>query len=198
MAPPQAPSFSLRACLRLRAYRRDEPGSGRDTYRLASFEAEQEASPEECSRVSPDETYAEVVAEGAVGAFAAVLDPQGRVLIARERKAPFRFGFPGGRIEPGETAQAAAVRECLEETGLAVAVSHLIGRYSFVNGLEAYVFRCFRVGTADAKAEEGSQAAWYEPDSVPLPIRGSFQYALPDLLADHHNVRKTSLRVPRG
>ena len=28
--------------------------------------------------------------------------------------------FPGGKIEPGENAEAAAVRECLEETGLEV------------------------------------------------------------------------------
>jgi len=28
--------------------------------------------------------------------------------------------FPGGKIERGETAEAAAVRECLEETGLSV------------------------------------------------------------------------------
>lgn len=28
--------------------------------------------------------------------------------------------FPGGKIQPGETPETAAVRECLEETGLAV------------------------------------------------------------------------------
>jgi 8-oxo-dGTP diphosphatase len=28
--------------------------------------------------------------------------------------------FPGGKIEPGESPEAAAVRECLEETGLTV------------------------------------------------------------------------------
>lgn len=35
--------------------------------------------------------------------------------------------FPGGKIEPGETAEQATLRECLEETGLAVEV---VGRYS--------------------------------------------------------------------
>jgi mutator protein MutT len=30
--------------------------------------------------------------------------------------------FPGGKQEPGETAEQAAVRECLEEAGLAVRV----------------------------------------------------------------------------
>ena len=32
--------------------------------------------------------------------------------------------FPGGKLQPGESAAEAAVRECLEETGLAVRVLH--------------------------------------------------------------------------
>ena len=35
--------------------------------------------------------------------------------------------FPGGKIEPGETIQEAAVRECLEETGIKVVP---VGLYS--------------------------------------------------------------------
>jgi 8-oxo-dGTP diphosphatase len=142
--------------------------------------------------------YPDVVAEGAIGAFAAVLDRQGRVLIVRERKPPFRFGFPGGRIEPGETAMAAVVRECREENGLDVAVSHLIGSYSFVNGLEAQVFSCVLVDTGDVKAENGSIAAWYEPGEVPRPLRGSFHHALPDVLAGRRDVTKTNLPLLSG
>ena len=36
--------------------------------------------------------------------------------------------FPGGKVEPGEAAAAAAVREVMEETGLAVEVRGEIGR----------------------------------------------------------------------
>ena len=40
------------------------------------------------------------------------------------------WGLPGGWVEPGESLAVAAVREVLEETGLSVEVTHLIGVYS--------------------------------------------------------------------
>jgi len=43
-----------------------------------------------------------------------------RVLVGRRRDGMPRWTFPGGGIEPGETAQEAAVREVREETGLLV------------------------------------------------------------------------------
>ena len=41
-------------------------------------------------------------------------------------EAPGLHEFPGGKVEAGESAAAAAARECLEETGLAVRIGPLI------------------------------------------------------------------------
>ncbi len=56
----------------------------------------------------------------------AVVVQEGRVLVGQRaldaREAPGRAEFPGGKIEPHESAAEAAARECLEETGVAVRV----------------------------------------------------------------------------
>lgn len=36
--------------------------------------------------------------------------------------------FPGGKVQPGEAAAAAAARECLEESGVAVQIGELLDR----------------------------------------------------------------------
>ena len=53
----------------------------------------------------------------------AVVEHAGRFLVGQRPTGVPLAGlreFPGGKIEPGETPEAAAVRECLEETGLRV------------------------------------------------------------------------------
>ena len=56
----------------------------------------------------------------------AVVRHAGRVLIGRRGAGVPLAGlweFPGGKVREGETAEEAAARECLEETGLAVHIA---------------------------------------------------------------------------
>lgn len=53
----------------------------------------------------------------------AVVEHEGRFLIGQRPEGVPLAGlweFPGGKIQPGESPEEAAVRECLEETGLTV------------------------------------------------------------------------------
>ena len=58
------------------------------------------------------------------GAIVVLIDAHDRVLLLLRPKiarwAPEKWGFPGGKIEPGETPEAAAIRETKEETTLDV------------------------------------------------------------------------------
>ena len=59
---------------------------------------------------------------------AALVDADGRVLLAQRPQGKSLAGlweFPGGKIEPGETPDAALVRELEEELGIAVAETAL-------------------------------------------------------------------------
>jgi 8-oxo-dGTP pyrophosphatase MutT (NUDIX family) len=49
------------------------------------------------------------------------------VLVGRRRDGNPPWTFPGGKIEPGESPEDAAVRETLEETGLRVRATGVIG-----------------------------------------------------------------------
>jgi len=56
-------------------------------------------------------------------AAAALVDVDGRVLIARRPEGKSLAGlweFPGGKVEPGETPEAALIRELDEELGIQV------------------------------------------------------------------------------
>jgi 8-oxo-dGTP diphosphatase len=59
------------------------------------------------------------------GAHLLVEDEKGRILVVRTTYTGPGWMLPGGRVERGETPQAAAARETSEETGLAVRVDRL-------------------------------------------------------------------------
>jgi 8-oxo-dGTP pyrophosphatase MutT (NUDIX family) len=62
-------------------------------------------------------------------AFAAVRDSAGRVLLVR-RADTLNWELPGGKVEPGESALDAVVREVAEESGVMISVTGLSGVYT--------------------------------------------------------------------
>jgi phosphoglycolate phosphatase len=53
-------------------------------------------------------------------------DAAGNMLLVRTRKWSDKWGIPGGKVELGESLEAAFAREILEETGLAVRSPRLV------------------------------------------------------------------------
>lgn len=63
---------------------------------------------------------------------AAVIEVDGKVLLARNIAWPEKmFALVAGFLERDETPEQAVAREVLEETGLTVTATHLIGVYEF-------------------------------------------------------------------
>ena len=62
-----------------------------------------------------------------MGACTAVID-DGKILLTKREDFEV-WCLPGGAVEDGESTAQAAVRETLEETGLHIELSYLIGLY---------------------------------------------------------------------
>jgi 8-oxo-dGTP diphosphatase len=129
------------------------------------------------------------------GAAAIVFDQDGRVLVVKENYDRFRWSFPGGRLEAGETPEQACVREAREETGADVVVRELVGRYGLDNGFEAYAFVCDLLAGVPAlqPGDELSEVTWLAPDAIPQPQSNILHYALPDALAGRRGVEHDAL-----
>jgi 8-oxo-dGTP diphosphatase len=110
--------------------------------------------------------------------FVAVRRPSGQLLLVRRRDSGV-WELPGGRVDIGESAQAAAIRETAEEAGLVIRITGLVGLYTrpsqIVRGADgvvrqqfAVVLRGEQVGQSDPRADgiETDSVAWMAHDEL--------------------------------
>ncbi|MGH3088964.1 MAG: NUDIX hydrolase [Rubrobacteraceae bacterium] len=76
--------------------------------------------------------------------------------------------YPGGFVERGERAEAAAEREALEETGMEVEVTGLVGLYTYEGQIPAIAsFAAKVVGGELAPLDETLDVKVFPKDSLP-------------------------------
>ena len=112
----------------------------------------------------------------AVAAGVIVEDREGRLLLVRRAKEPARglLGVPGGFVDQGETAEASALRETREETGLEVEGLGFLGSWPNLyewRGISYPVVDLYftgRVGDGSSASarHEVEEVLWRRPDEV--------------------------------
>ncbi len=99
---------------------------------------------------------------------AALYDNDGRVLIAQRppgKHMAGRWEFPGGKIDDGESEQAALSRELSEELGITVGSAHplLTIRHDYVDRSVELVMWIVEDYAGDPRSLDGQQLKWVPP-----------------------------------
>ncbi len=105
-----------------------------------------------------------------------LVEMDGGIVLVRRGQPPFAgsWALPAGYIEADESAEAAALRECREETGLQVELLELFGVSSFPEGpVQSGLIIFYRARPVAGSLRAGSDAAEarvFPPDALPDPI----------------------------
>lgn len=135
-----------------------------------------------------------------VGAL--VTNPEGKVLIVRTRKWRGSWGVPGGKVEWGETLEAALLREFREEVGLELSQVqfavlqeavvdpqfHQSAHFVLVN------YFAFSQGSAITPNDEIEAWLWLAPEAALLHPLNSFTRVLLRLYLDQGRSNGAQLR----
>jgi 8-oxo-dGTP diphosphatase len=123
-----------------------------------------------------------------------IIEAGDRIVLIRRRHPPPGWAIPGGFIDAGEKAQDAAVREALEETGLQVTLTGLLGVYSDpARDPRRHTISTIYIGKAEGTPSGGDDAAeagLFSERDLPSPL--AFDHAR--ILADYFRFRKTGER----
>jgi 8-oxo-dGTP diphosphatase len=123
-----------------------------------------------------------------------IIEVGDRIVLVRRKHPPAGWAIPGGFVEAGETLESAAVREALEETGLPVTLTALLGVYSDpARDPRHHTVSTVYVGRAEGSPSGGDDAAearLFAECDLPSPL--AFDHA--KILADYFRYKKTGQR----
>jgi 8-oxo-dGTP diphosphatase len=122
--------------------------------------------------------------------------PDGGIVLVRRRHPPPGWALPGGFIEAGESAAAAARREFREETGLDVELAEQFHVYADPRrdprGPTLSVVFIGRATGTPVGADDAAEARVWPLDALPAPL--AFDHGL--ILADYRRYRRDGHRPP--
>lgn len=126
-----------------------------------------------------------------------IRNEKGEILLQKRRDKNM-WGFPGGAMEIGESANSAVIREVKEETGLDVEVEDLIGIYtnyydSYPNGDRAQTISVFVTlkivgGELINTNEETMELQFFDINNFPKLVNKQHEDVYKDIKNKNYNV----------
>ena len=115
-------------------------------------------------------------------AVAILLFDQGKILGVSRKDSHDDFGLPGGKLEPGESFEAAAKRETFEETGL-----HIYGLHKVFERMDDdfMVVTFAAQWTGKIKTAEKGVVKWVTWDELQSGTFGKYNFWLESTLKEN-------------
>lgn len=124
--------------------------------------------------------------------------PHRPIILIERLNEPHGWAIPGGFVDVGETVEAAARREALEEVSLEVTLTCLLGLYSDprrdARGHTVTAVYVAEASGSPKAADDAKRAVIIEPPEWPQPLAFDHAEVLNDYLAFRTQGRLTPLR----
>ena len=126
-----------------------------------------------------------------------IFNPAGEILLQKRADNGY-WGLPGGKVDIGESVEQGAIREVLEETGLHVATTRLIGIYSdpkhysimtyeaagWIIHYVTLLFECELQSGRLQISDESTDIGYFSPNSLPENTLLSHHLRIADAMAN--------------